>query len=66
MTTITLHMEDEKKHELQQRAKDLGLSFENFLKLVFDDVLSRPDENFKQAMSYTLKKNEELYKRLAK
>jgi antitoxin FitA len=65
MTQITIELAEERLQVLQQRADDLGITLEELVQLSIDDLLTRPQDEFQQAVDYVLKKNAELYRRLA-
>jgi hypothetical protein len=64
MTTITLNLPDDSVKELRKRAAELDLSVEQLLQLRVEDILAEPEDQFRRAMEYVLKKNSELYRRL--
>jgi hypothetical protein len=65
MTTITIQVSDERFQELGELAQSLGITLEQLVQANVEDMLAQPREDFRQALSYVLEKNEELYKRLA-
>jgi hypothetical protein len=65
MTTITIPLSDEHLAQLRARAEQTGLTPEEFLRRRVEQILDRPDEQFSQAAAFVLKKNAELYRRLA-
>lgn len=65
MTSITINISEQQFQEVQQLANGLGLSPEEWLRLSMDEWLNHPKSEFSQASSYVLKKNAELYQRLA-
>jgi len=65
MTMITIPLSDERLAQLRTWAEEAGLSPEEFLRRRVEHLLERPDEQFRQAANYVLKKNAELYRRLA-
>jgi hypothetical protein len=65
MTTIAIHLSDEQLAHLRQRAQQAGLPPEEFLRRRVEQMLDRPDEQFREAASYVLRKNADLYRRLA-
>jgi predicted transcriptional regulator len=65
MTTITITLPDERLRELQDTASQLKVSPEELVRISIEELLTRPAEAFQQAADYVLKKNVELYKRLA-
>lgn len=65
MTTIAISLSDERVAQLRLRAQQAGLAPEEFLRLRVEPLLDRPDEAFRQAADYILKKHAELCRRLA-
>jgi antitoxin FitA len=65
MTSITVNIPDEQLRKLEQLARESQVSPEDLLLASIEDWLSRPKHDFTQAASYVLKKNAELYRRLA-
>ena len=50
---------------LRQESERLGVAVEDLARAVLADLLTTPDEDFKAAAERVLRKNEELYRRLA-
>jgi hypothetical protein len=50
---------------LRQEAERLGLAPEELARAAIADLLATPDDAFKTAAERVLRKNEELYRRLA-
>ncbi len=65
MASITINISDQQFQRVQKVASGLGLSPEEWLRISMDDWLNHPKSEFSQASSYVLKKNAELYQRLA-
>jgi antitoxin FitA len=65
MTAISIPLTDEKRLRLQKLADRVGLSAEEFLRRRVEQFLDQPDEAFVEAAEYVLRKNAELYRRLA-
>jgi predicted transcriptional regulator len=65
MTTLTIGLSDDRATRLKEMAARLGVSPEELVRVSVDELLARPDEDFKRAVDYVLKKNAELYRRLA-
>ena len=65
MTTITITLSDERLRELKETASQLNVSPEELVRVSIEELLSRPAEAFQYTVDYVLKKNTELYKRLA-
>ena len=65
MSTITINLPDEHLSKLQEAAAQLGITPEELVRASIEDLLNQPEESFKQALDYVMKKNAELYRRLA-
>ena len=65
MTMITIPLSEERLAQLRSRAEQAGLAPEEFLRRRVEQLLDRPDEQFRQAANYVMKKNAELYRRLS-
>ena len=65
MTKFAIELEDERVLELQQRAKKSGLTPEVLLRTRVEAWLDEDEKTFEAAANYVLKKNAELYRRLA-
>jgi hypothetical protein len=51
--------------QIEEAAKKMGISPEDFIKAGIEEKLSLLDRNFHEAADHVLRKNAELYKRLA-
>jgi len=65
MTNITVGISDDRFAELKETANRLHMTPEQLIQISIDDLLSRPDDDFQRSVDYVLKKNAELYRRLA-
>jgi antitoxin FitA len=65
MTTITISLPDDRLKQLKETAARLRVEPEELVRASIEDLLNRPDEEFQKALAYVLKKNAELYRRLA-
>jgi hypothetical protein len=65
MTAITIPLSDERLARLRAWAEQAGLTPEEFLRRHVEQLLEQPDEEFRQAAAHMLRKNAELYRRLA-
>ena len=65
MNTLKVSIPDENFIRLRDTAKQFGISPEVLVKASLDDFLSRPDEDFENALRYVLNKNKELYRKLS-
>jgi predicted transcriptional regulator len=65
MTKYAIELEDERVRKLQERAEKSGLSPEILLRERIEAWLDEDEKSFEAAAKYVLKKNAELYRRLA-
>jgi antitoxin FitA len=65
MSSITINLSDEHLLRLKEIAARLGLAPEELARISITELLAQPDEKFERAADYVLKKNDELYRRLA-
>ena len=65
MSSITIELPDDRLLKLKEIAVRLGITPEELARVSIEELLAQPDEKFKRASDYVLKKNEELYRRLA-
>jgi predicted transcriptional regulator len=65
MTTLTIALPDEPMQRLRELATEAGVAPEELLRASVEQWLKKPKEDFAQAAAYVLKKNAELYQRLA-
>ncbi|MDF5712950.1 MAG: DNA-binding protein [Rhizonema sp. NSF051] len=65
MAVITINITEQQLQKLQELAQKLGISTEELLSASLEDLLNSPKKDFKDAASYVLRKNAELYHRLA-
>jgi branched-subunit amino acid aminotransferase/4-amino-4-deoxychorismate lyase len=65
MATLIITLPDEHLQRLKEVANRLNITPEELARVGVEELLARPGENFQNALDYVLKKNEELYKRLA-
>ena len=65
MDTITIALPDDRWLELKERAARYRVSPEELVRVSVEELISRPDEAMQDAVEYVLRKNAELYRRLA-
>lgn len=65
MTTIAIPLSEDRLAQLRIWAEQAGLHPEEYLRRRVEQLLDRPDEQFREAAAYVLEKNAELYRRLA-
>ena len=65
MNAITVTLSDARLAQLQELATRFQLSPEELVRVSVEELLAQPDEEFQQVVAAVLKKNVELYQRLA-
>ncbi len=65
MINMTVSISDDRFARLKEVAVQLRVSPEELVAASIKDLLARPEESFEEAVRYVLKKNTELYRRLA-
>lgn len=65
MSTLTFQVPEEQAARLSEVARGMGVEVEELLRRITDDFLAR-SESFESAAQYVLRKNAELYRRLAR
>ena len=65
MSSITVDLPEEHLSRLREIATRLGVAPEDLARMSIEELLARPEESFERAADYVLKKNAELYRRLA-
>ncbi len=65
MTTLIIPLTEDRLEQLRSLAQQMGVSPEELARASLEDWLRHPREDFAQAADYVLRKNVELYKRLA-
>lgn len=65
MVTITVTLSEDRLQKLHDLAKQFNIPTEELLRVSFEELVARPQEDFQKALEYVLKTYGELYKRLA-
>ena len=65
MTTITLELPDEKAEQLSEAARQMNMTLEELVTTSVEERLAERKEYVSRAITRIIKKNEELYRRLA-
>jgi len=65
MSTITIALSEEQLERLRELARDNQSSPEELLRVRVEEWLERPEDEFRRAAAHVLRKNAELYRRLA-
>jgi hypothetical protein len=63
--TLNLELDEQHAQRLQEAARRLNVSVSDLATAAINDLLAKPDSDFERAAKRVLKKNAELYKRLA-
>jgi hypothetical protein len=65
MSNITIALPDDRLIQLKELAARLHVTPEDLVRVSIEELISRPEETFRQAVHYVLTKNRDLYQRLA-
>lgn len=65
MTTITITLPDDRLQQLKEIASRFKVAPEELVRASVEELLARPEDDFQRALDYVLRKNAELYRRLA-
>jgi antitoxin FitA len=65
MSMLQIDLPEDRLRELARLAAELNTSVENLVRISVEELLALPDEEFVSTAKHVLKKNEELYRRLA-
>lgn len=65
MNTITITLPEDRFGRLKELAMRFGVAPEDLARAGIEDLLTRPDDTFRQALDNLLNKNTDLYQRLA-
>jgi predicted transcriptional regulator len=65
MNAITITLSDDRLAQLQEMATRFQVSPEELVRVGVEELLAQPDDVFQRAVATVLKKNAELYRRLA-
>jgi len=65
MNAITVTLSDDRLAQLQEMATRFQVSPEELVRVGVEELLAQPDDVFQRVVAAVLKKNAELYRRLA-
>lgn len=65
MDSITISLSNDRLLKLKEKAAHFNISPEELIRVSIEELLTQPDEALQAAVNYVLKKNAELYRRLA-
>lgn len=63
--TLNLEIDAQQLQRLEEVARKLNVTIHDLAKAAINDLLAKPDSDFERASDRVLKKNADLYKRLA-
>ncbi len=63
---ITIELTEQQKERLSKLEKEYGISGQELARLIVEDAMAGPDEEFKRRADKIIDRNEELNERLAK
>jgi len=65
VTTLTIKLSGERMLRLREAAARYGVTPEELARVGIEDLLLQPEEDVQRTIEYVLRKNRELYQRLA-
>ncbi len=65
MTTLTISLPEDRVLKLKETANRLGIEPEMLVRASIEELLNKPEAEFAKAIEYILKKNADLFRRLA-
>jgi antitoxin FitA len=65
MSTLTINLTDDRLRALEKLSNRLNIPSEELVRMSIEEILTRSDDTFQDAMKYVLEKNSQLFKRLA-
>ena len=65
MATITVTLSEDRLQNIQELARKFNIAPEELLRVSFEELVARPQDDFQKALEYVLETYKELYKRLA-
>jgi antitoxin FitA len=65
MSTLTIALTEDRLQKLEDIARRFQIAPEELVRVSIEELLSIPEEDFRRTLDYVLKKNADLYQRLA-
>lgn len=65
MATITVSLPPDRLDQLKAVAGRFHVTPEELVRISIEELLTRPEDDFRKALDYVLQKNAQLYQRLA-
>lgn len=63
--TLKIELDEQQTQRLQDAARRLNVSVSDLAKAAINELIAKPESDFERTASRVLKKNAELYRRLA-
>jgi hypothetical protein len=65
MAILTISITEDHMQLLRERAVRYSVRLEDLVRIGIEDIMSRPEKEFSEALPFVLHKNAEIYQRLA-
>jgi hypothetical protein len=65
MSTLIISLPEDRLRKLEDIARQFGIAPEELVRASIEELLARPDDDFRRALDFVIDKNAELYRRLA-
>jgi hypothetical protein len=65
MAILTISITEDHMQLLRERAVRYSVRLEDLVRIGIEDIMSRPEKEFSEALQFVLHKNAEIYQRLA-
>ena len=65
MVTLTITLSEDRLEKLKTLAHQFNIPTEELLRVSFEELVARPQEDFQKALAHVLDTYKDLYKRLA-
>jgi len=65
MSTLIISLTEDRLQKLEAIAQRYGIAPEELVRASIEELIARPEEDFRRALGLVLDKNAELYRRLA-
>jgi hypothetical protein len=65
MSTLIISLPEDRLRKLEDIARQFGIAPEELVRASIEELLARPDDDFRRALDFVIDKNAELYRQLA-
>jgi hypothetical protein len=65
MSTLVISLPEDRLRKLEDLARRYGIQPEELVRASIEELIARPEEEFRRVLDFVLNKNAELYRRLA-